>query len=87
MPTPPEGTPGAAAVTGAAPDVGLWPVPTESFWTSLRFLAISRLVLVLLLLTVVVLDNTGQAAGEGFDRREFITIGSAYLAAALIFVP
>ena len=85
MPTPPEGAPGAAPATGTSPDVGLWPVPTESFWTSLRFLAISRLVLVLLLLTVVVLDNTGQAAGEGFDRREFITIGSAYLAGALVF--
>ncbi len=83
--TPPEIASGKAAAPGALPDVGLWPEPTESFWTSLRFLAISRLVLVLLLLTAVVLDNTGQAAGEGFDRRDFITIGSVYLAAALIF--
>ncbi|HPU51195.1 MAG TPA: ATP-binding protein [Burkholderiaceae bacterium] len=70
----------------AAPDLGLWPEPTESFWTSLRFLAISRLVLVLLLLTVVVLNDNGQAAGEGFARRDFIGIGSAYLAAALAFL-
>ena len=87
MPTPAEpiaAAPGADA-RWAVPGMGLWPEPTESFWTSLRFLAISRLVLVVLLLLFVLLDKTGQAVGEGFDRKAFIAVGLVYLAAALVF--
>ncbi len=64
---------------------GLWPQPAESYWTSLRFLAISRLVLVALLLSFVLLDDAGQAAGAGFDRGAFLTAASIYLAAAVGF--
>ena len=84
--------PDSVHVTRAAPDAGahpgaaLWREPTDSYWTSLGFLALSRLVLVALLLTFVLLDDTGQAAGEGFDRHRFLAMAWAYLAAALVFL-
>ncbi len=81
----PEGSRDAALAPQGATS-RLWPPPTESFWTSLRFLAISRVVLVSLLLTFVVLDGRGQAAGEGFDRHLFIWVACTYLAVAVVFL-
>ena len=40
----------------------------------------------LLLLILVVLDKTGQATGEGFDRHLFILVGCVYLGAATGFL-
>ncbi|MFO1200137.1 MAG: ATP-binding protein [Burkholderiaceae bacterium] len=61
----------------------LFPRPTDSLWTSLRYFALSRVVLASLLLLFVALDDPARLTGLRFDLALFLGASTAYLLMSL----
>jgi two-component system, NtrC family, sensor histidine kinase PilS len=63
-------------------EAGSWP----TYWRSLRYFALSRLVVASVLIAYVPLLRGSGTLDDGFDPQRFLPIAAVYLAAALVFV-
>ncbi len=70
----------ASGLTGH--DAGSWP----TYWRSLRYFALSRLVVAAVLIAYVPLLRGSGSLDDGFDPQRFLPVAAVYLAAALVFV-
>jgi two-component system sensor histidine kinase PilS (NtrC family) len=75
---------GPAPASGAL--AGLWPAVGETHRTSLRFLALARLVVVALLLTFVLVTDGDRGNALIAERDHFLAVGVAYFGAAVAFL-
>ena len=73
----------SAAVNGPA---HAWPQPAPSFWTSLRYFAVARVVLASMLLLFVLLEKPAPLPGSNFDAPLFIACATGYLVLALFYL-
>ena len=79
----PAGAPDRSTEPGAA-DVDQ--PGAAAYWTSLRYFAVSRVVLAALLLLFALLGEPARTAGPRFDAPLFLSVGAAYLLAALVLL-
>jgi two-component system sensor histidine kinase PilS (NtrC family) len=66
----------------AGREAGSWP----TYWRSLRYFALSRLVVASVLIAYVPLLRGSGTLDDGFDPQRFLPVAAVYLAAALVFV-
>lgn len=64
----------------------LFPSPSESFWTSLRYFAVSRVVVAALLLLLVAFGDAAPVVGPAVDGEDFLRIAAAYEVLGLLYL-
>ena len=68
------------------PVAELFPSPSESFWTSLRYFAVSRVVVAAMLLLLVAFGDAVPLVGPAIDTEDFLRIATAYLVLGLLYL-
>jgi two-component system sensor histidine kinase PilS (NtrC family) len=73
------------SVPAHRPQDGKDAAPWPAYWRSLRYFALSRLVVAALLIAYVPLLRGSLGLEDGFDSQRFLIVAGCYLAAAAVF--